>query len=282
MPRCGWAIARRRWRPAGVAGSCSRDDAELRFREGVLLHELGRLEEAAAGYHDVLEHRDERHFSSVDRGLDRLQGAAEPGRRLPRHGRPGRGRAAVAARSSRKCPATAPAGAGWAEALVRGGRWTEASVLAERMLAEGVVPVEGVCSKSRLALLAGRVEEARAAARPGDRRIPGRPGDPARPLPVPLRARDARRGGSGAEVAPRPRPGRRLGLPQPGDAAAPHPAVRRGRAGVPAIAAVPRVLSATYLNLGYALKDSGRIGEAVAAWEQVLRWPPAIRRHARS
>ncbi len=31
---------------------------------------------------------------------------------------------------------------------------------------------------------------------------------------------------------------------------------------------------ATYLNLGYALKDAGRIGEAVVAWEQVLRLAP--------
>ena len=36
-------------------------DAELRFREGVLLHELGRLDEARRAYLDVLEHRDERH-----------------------------------------------------------------------------------------------------------------------------------------------------------------------------------------------------------------------------
>ena len=44
-------------------------DAELRFREGVLLHELGRLAEAAQAYRDVLANREERHFSSIDRGL---------------------------------------------------------------------------------------------------------------------------------------------------------------------------------------------------------------------
>ena len=31
---------------------------------------------------------------------------------------------------------------------------------------------------------------------------------------------------------------------------------------------------ATYLNLGSALKDGGRISEAVAAWEQALRVAP--------
>ena len=45
------------------------EDAELRFRQGVLLHERGRLEEAARAYHDVLENREERHFTSVDQGL---------------------------------------------------------------------------------------------------------------------------------------------------------------------------------------------------------------------
>jgi protein O-GlcNAc transferase len=30
----------------------------------------------------------------------------------------------------------------------------------------------------------------------------------------------------------------------------------------------------TYLNLGYALRDSGRVAEAVTAWEQALRLAP--------
>jgi Flp pilus assembly protein TadD len=32
--------------------------------------------------------------------------------------------------------------------------------------------------------------------------------------------------------------------------------------------------AATYLNLGYALKDSGRIDEAARAWEEVVRLAP--------
>jgi Flp pilus assembly protein TadD len=32
---------------------------------------------------------------------------------------------------------------------------------------------------------------------------------------------------------------------------------------------------ATYLHLGYALKESGRLEEASAAWQQVLRLSPA-------
>src|SRR5262249_6874970 len=44
-------------------------DLELRFRRGVLLHQLGQLEEAAHAYRDVLANGEERHFTSIDRGI---------------------------------------------------------------------------------------------------------------------------------------------------------------------------------------------------------------------
>ena len=56
-------------------GTCRRgralfpDDVELRFREGVLLQELGRPAEAERAYLDVLDNHEERHFGSVDRAL---------------------------------------------------------------------------------------------------------------------------------------------------------------------------------------------------------------------
>ena len=45
------------------------NDVELLFREGVILHELGRFAEAARAYEIVLSEKEERHFTSVDRGL---------------------------------------------------------------------------------------------------------------------------------------------------------------------------------------------------------------------
>jgi glycosyltransferase involved in cell wall biosynthesis len=45
------------------------EDLELRFRRGILLHELGRSREAVAAYLDVLENKGERYFTSVDRGI---------------------------------------------------------------------------------------------------------------------------------------------------------------------------------------------------------------------
>jgi hypothetical protein len=45
------------------------DHVKLRFREGVLLHEVGRLDESRRAYLDVRSMREERHFASLDRAL---------------------------------------------------------------------------------------------------------------------------------------------------------------------------------------------------------------------
>ncbi|MBI3464556.1 MAG: glycosyltransferase [Planctomycetes bacterium] len=44
-------------------------DAELRFREAALLHDFGRLAEAAESYRKILETDEEPHFASVERGI---------------------------------------------------------------------------------------------------------------------------------------------------------------------------------------------------------------------
>ncbi len=45
------------------------NDPELLFREGLLLHALGRIEEAVRVYRAVLDTTDARHFSSIDPGI---------------------------------------------------------------------------------------------------------------------------------------------------------------------------------------------------------------------
>lgn len=45
------------------------DDPELLFREGMLHHESGRYWEAVASYRAALRNGDNRHFSSIDRGI---------------------------------------------------------------------------------------------------------------------------------------------------------------------------------------------------------------------
>lgn len=45
------------------------EDMELRFREGIVAHQQGRLADAEAAYLAVLNNQEPRHFSSVDRGI---------------------------------------------------------------------------------------------------------------------------------------------------------------------------------------------------------------------
>jgi O-antigen biosynthesis protein len=248
-------------------------DAELRFREGVLLHELGRLDEARRAYLEVLEHRDDRHFSSVDRGLDGFKArqnlavvAADMGD------------FAEAERQWRRVVEEMPGyRAGWrglGEALVRGGRSTEADALAERMLANDSTRVEGRLLKDRLALLSGRIDEARAEL---DRAIEEFPEDLET---LRVRCQFLFEHGTPDEAE---RALKSLIDHDPDDASAYHNLgtlllrTRRYDEAVQAYRQSLRFRScypATYLNLGYALKDSGRISEAVTAWEQVLRLAP--------
>ena len=46
------------------------EDKELLFRSGMLHHHFGRLEQAAGTYLEILNGQAERHFSSVDSGID--------------------------------------------------------------------------------------------------------------------------------------------------------------------------------------------------------------------
>ena len=80
-------------------GACRRGralfphDPELKFREAVLLQDLGRHDEARRAYHDVLNHPS-RGTSFLQRRSrpDGLQDAAKPGGACARHGEPGRSR----------------------------------------------------------------------------------------------------------------------------------------------------------------------------------------------
>jgi GT2 family glycosyltransferase/tetratricopeptide (TPR) repeat protein len=248
-------------------------DAELRFRAGVLLHELGRLEEAVQAYRAVLATHEQRHFRSIDRGLTgfkarqnlavvytdlgNLQRAEEEWREV-----------------TRAVPRYRPGWRGLGEVLIRGGRHQEAMAVAEQFLGDPALRVEGHLLKSRLAMAAGDLAAARAeiehalAEDPGDRaalearcHLLFEHGPPAE-----------------AEAALRALIDR-----DPNDASAHHnlgmlllrlkrydQAARSFRQALRHRADAP----ATYLHLGYALKESDRLPEAVAAWQQVLRLAP--------
>jgi GT2 family glycosyltransferase/tetratricopeptide (TPR) repeat protein/2-polyprenyl-3-methyl-5-hydroxy-6-metoxy-1,4-benzoquinol methylase len=248
-------------------------DVELRFREGVLLHELGRLEEARRAYRDVLESREERHFSSVDRSLSGFkarQNLAVVANDL--------GELAEAEEQWRRVvaevPGYRPGWRGLGETLIRRGRFEEAGAVAERLLSDESLRVEGFLIKSRIALARGRIPDAvaeldRAAMEePDDAEIlsrrcqilfeHGKPDDAERALK------------SLIEHAPEdPSAHYNLGTlllrtHRYDEAACAYRQSLRFRTNHPA----------TYLNLGCALKDSGRIEEAVLAWEQALRLVP--------
>ncbi len=248
-------------------------DAELRFREGVLLHELGQLEEAKRCYLDVLETQEERYFASVDRGLAGIKArrnlaviAAEVGD-LPEA--EGEWRRVVA-----ESPRYRPGWRGIGETLVHRGLLNEAWSMAARLVDDAHLRVEGLLLRSRVALAQGQVATA---IEEMDRAQAEYPGDPE------ILSRHCQLLFEHGPVGEAERALRRLIEGHPTDASAYHnlgtlflqsgrydDAERAFRQSLRYRLNCP----GTYLNLGYALKESGRLSEAVAAWEQVLRLAP--------
>jgi O-antigen biosynthesis protein len=249
------------------------EDAELRFRQGVLLHDLGRFGEAERAYRDVLENREERHFSSVDQGLKgykarqnlavvysdqgKLAEAEEQWRRV------------VA-----EVPSYRPGWRGLGEMLLRRGDRDRAAALAEEMLADGARRIEGLLLQARVALSRRDV----AAARNEYERV-------ACEFPDDL---DGLRGrcpflfehGPFEEAKEALRA---LVRRDPADASASHnlgTLLLRAQRCAEAAESYRQSLrqrpdfAPTYLHLGYALKEMGQLEDAVAAWEQVLRLSP--------
>jgi O-antigen biosynthesis protein len=286
-------------------------DAELRFREGVLLHELGRLPEARRAYLDVLATRETRHFSSVDRGL-----AGFKARQNLAVIAGGLGDLVEAEEQWRRIvaevPHYRPGWRGLGETLIRGGHFGEAEALVQELLrtpkatrdpgGRGSVRavdfqarteprppdpcqvlgalnndrlrVEGWLLKSRIALRLDRWEDARTAL---DRAVAECPDDPE---VLNRRCQLLFEHGSpdDAETALK-----RLIAHDPQDPAAYYnlgTLLLRTRRYDEAACAYRQSLRyrtnhpATYLNLGSALRDGGRISEAVAAWERALRLAP--------
>jgi len=248
-------------------------DAELRFREGVLLHELGRHGEARRAYLDVLETGEERHFTSVDRGLAGFktrQNLAVVAADL--------GDLAEAEDQWRRVvadvPCYRPGWRGLGETLIRRGRFAEAESVAAGLMSDAGTRAEGFLLTSRIALVQGRSTDALAELNQAVAEFPDDPEALSRRCQLlfehgaPQDAEEALK---------------RLIDHNPGDPSAYYnlgTLLLRTRRYDEAACAYRQSLRyrtnhpATYLNLGCALKDGGRISEAVAAWEQVLRLAP--------
>jgi GT2 family glycosyltransferase/tetratricopeptide (TPR) repeat protein len=136
-------------------------DAELRFREAVLLHEAGQLREAVQVYLDILHGDEERHFSSVDRGikgfkarhnlavvyqdLGELARAEEQWRRVVD-----------------EMPRYRPGWRGLSDVLLRQGKQPEALAVAQGLLGQPSLRCEGLLLKSQAAVARGALAEAKA------------------------------------------------------------------------------------------------------------------------
>ncbi len=248
-------------------------DTELRFREGVLLHELGRLDEARDAYLGALTTRDERHFSSVDRALSGFktrQNLAVLALDM--------GDLAEAERQWREVVREVPRyRKGWrglGETLLRGGRFADAESVADALLSDDGLRIEALLLKSRSAKGQGGLAEARVAL---DEALAERPND----LQMQRERCQFVFDNGTAEEAEQTL--RALIAHTPDDAAAHYnlgTILMRAQRFDEAVQLYHQSLrcrpnyAATYLKLGYALKDSGRIDEAARAWEEVVRLSP--------
>jgi O-antigen biosynthesis protein len=249
------------------------EDVELQFREGVLMQELGRPAEARAAYLRVLSNRDERHLSSVDRGLTGFKA---------RHNlavvATSIGDLAEAERqwteAVREAPRYRQGWRGLGETLIRAARLTDAELVAEELIKDQTLRAEGLVLKSRVALAQARVAEPRAAL------DSARAEFPADVMIMRERSRFLFDHGTGDEAEAALRS---LIEREPADAESHHNlGVVLMRSGRHEEAVVEYRQSLryrpnyfpTFLNLGYALKDGGRLAEAAAAWEQAARLAP--------
>jgi len=248
-------------------------DAELRFRQGVLLHELGKLEEARQAYLDVMDTKEERHFASVDRGL-----AGFKARQNLAVVASDMGDLVEAEREWREVVRESPRyRTGWrglGETLVRRGRFAEAESLAEELLADWPLRAEGWLLRNRIARRLGCWADARTEL---DRAVADCPDDLET---LRTRCQFFFEHGAADEAE---RALSSLIDHDPDDASAYHnlgTLLLRTQRHDEAVQAFRQSLrhranhAATYLNLGYALKEGGHIDEAIDAWEQASRLTP--------
>jgi tetratricopeptide (TPR) repeat protein len=253
-------------------GKFPRDD-ELRFRRAALLHGRGQLTEAVQAYLDLLEVREEVHFSSVVAGI---------AGHLARHNLAlvyrDLGDAAREEEQWRRIvqemPRYRPGWRGLGDALLRRGSLDQAQALAERLLADAHLRNEGQLLQSGLASARG---DHRAAREKLEQALTERPDDTdlLRALCQVL----FERGEPGeAEHALR-----ELVQRAPEDASAQHNLglvylrLHRHTEAIETFGESVRLrpdAAQTHLHLGYALKAAGRLEEARAAWENVLRLEP--------
>jgi tetratricopeptide (TPR) repeat protein len=248
-------------------------DAELRFRAAVLLHEAGRLPEAVQAYLDILRGDEERHFSSVDRGIKSFKARynlAVVYQDL--------GDLASAEREWRlaveEVPHYRPGWRGLGDVLLRQGKLREAEAVAQRLLADRRLRGEGLVLRGQAAAGRRQLAEARHWLKQAVEEFPS---DPA-PLETWCRFLFDHGDPAEAEAALQ-----ELVRREPANGTAHHNlGTLNLRLGRPQAAADCYGQSLrhrpdhapTYAQLGHALRQAGRVDDARQAWAQALRLDP--------
>jgi len=249
------------------------EDAELRFRQAILLHESGRLAEAAAAYLKILHEPGERYFTSVDQGIRGFK--ARQNLALVYGDQGDWARAEEQWRLVvQEAPRYRQGWRGLAEVLLRRGKAQDASALADRLMAEDSLRAEGLQLRGRLAAAAGEVGDAKRRFREA---VAACPNDPEL---VEVLCRFLFEHGEPAEAEAALKELLRL---RPGDAAAHHNLATlyalqdRPEKAVEAyrhsLNLRPASVS-TWLRLGDALRTTGRWREAAEAWKEAARLEP--------
>ncbi|HZU37701.1 MAG TPA: tetratricopeptide repeat protein, partial [Gemmataceae bacterium] len=261
------------WSACRAGLSLFPNDVELRFREAMLLHDDGRLTDAAKAYRALFDLKEERHFSSRDRGI-----AGFKARQNLAVVYTDMGDLAAAEAEWRKVVAEMPAyRAGWrglGDVLLRRGRLAEARALAKQLLQEPALRCEGMLLEGHAACAAGDTPAARAAFSGA---VAAYPDDP-EALQTFSRFLFEQGAPAEAEAALQ-----RLVQWQPRDAAAHHNLgtvyLSKGHYSA-AVEAYRESLRhrpkspATLVQLGHALREIRCPSEALAAWRQALELAP--------
>ena len=248
-------------------------DPELCFRYGIVLQHFGRLHEAERQYRSALADADDRHFSSIDRGIVGYKARHNLATVYLDQGEPGR--AEVEWRRAIGEVATyRPAWRGLGDALVQQGKLAELDQVATQLLADPRLTIDGSLLKSRLA----QAQQDWTAARRWLERATAAGGDDLEPLRSLCQLL--------FEHGPLAEAERALSLltqRAPDDASvwqnlgAVHLRSGQYEQAVPCFERSLQLrpgAARTNVYLGYALQHQGRFEEAIIAWERALEIDP--------
>jgi tetratricopeptide (TPR) repeat protein len=147
-------------------------DAELLFRKGLLLHEAGRLEEAAQAYRHLLTTDEESHFKSVVWGLRGFKGRQNLALVYQDLGQWDRAEAEWR-RVTEEVPRYRPGWRGLGEVLLRQGKVNEVRALADRLSGDNGLAGESRVLRAKVAAAQGNLPEAWQEVESAAREVPG-------------------------------------------------------------------------------------------------------------